>query len=291
MFKRRTSSPSVRIPASVLKKEAQKEAKRIMATERKKEITRERRERIKAQAAKKIERKKDVDSYWDSFMTADIKREIWGGTFIGAGIVLLALFFGGTAFTVQVVDALRFLFGVGTWFLPPLLLVCGVTLLIKKDLQLHPLRIFFIVLFFFCLLGVWNLLTPVEDALTLAPNYGGAVGFTVEFFPRQFLGTGVTAVLLLVLTWILGVIGFGFKLSSFLSPEQEEKKTPRKIPPGSKTSSVTEESPSEEDPSARHFENDLEIIDSTSVLSVDPSFIKIISKDLPILLRLLTIAP
>ncbi len=58
MVRKRKASPSVRIPASVLRREAQKAAKKMMVAEKRKEKLKATREKAKLKTKAKIEKRK-----------------------------------------------------------------------------------------------------------------------------------------------------------------------------------------------------------------------------------------
>ena len=92
MFGKRKKAPSVRIPASVLRKEAQKAAKKMLAAERKKERTKILREKAKARAKTKIAKSKSREKKSAEFKQTPIYKEIIGWSWIGLGIILFTIF-------------------------------------------------------------------------------------------------------------------------------------------------------------------------------------------------------
>ncbi|MCF7905814.1 DNA translocase FtsK [Candidatus Gracilibacteria bacterium] len=252
MFGSKKKRPSVKIPASVLKREAEKMARKMKLAEERKEREREMRARAKEKAAKNIERKKEHNQKWDEFLNEHLRREIWGGGWIAFSLALVAIFWSDTEFSIGLYHVFRQMFGIGAWGVPMGLFGIGIAMLLKRDMNFPPLRILFLLVFFTALLGLVNLFVPHSDSLALARNYGGAIGFAIGFFPREFLGTTVTAVILLGGLWISMVLGFGIRFSEFFSKQIPDSKQK------SKDTSKTEDKA----PSHKEFANELEIIDS-----------------------------
>lgn len=253
----RKKKPSVRIPSTILKKEAEKMARKMMQSEKEKEKKRELREKAKAKAAKKVEKRKEVDAHWDEFFNDHMRREIWGGVWIAVAILLLVLFWSTTAFAEEFYSAFRFLFGIGTWFIPFFLIGVGGVIFVRREVQFHPSRILALIFFFISILGLVNLFVPHVDSHALAHKYGGAIGFALGYFPRELLGDAATAVILLGILWVCTVIGFGIRVSQFFTKEEDEKISVKK-------STGKKEGQPEEKSGKKHFHNDLEIIDSAS---------------------------
>ncbi len=251
----RKKAPAVKIPSSILKKEAEKMAKKMLRKEEEKEKKRATRERAKEKAAKKVARKKTDDANWDEFAGEGLNREIYGGIWISAAILLTAVFFSDADLSVQISTAFQFLFGLGRWLLLALCAGLGVILLARKDVNFPPLRVFGFLLFFVTILGLLNLFLPQNESLALAHKYGGVIGFTMDFFPREFLGDAVTLVLLLGLLWISSVLAFGIRLSDLFRKKEVEIKSGKK--------KTTEEKEEKTSLVKKHFKNELEIIDST----------------------------
>ncbi len=256
----RKKAPAVKIPSSVLKKEAEKIAKQMLKREEDKEKKRIQREKAKEKAVKKVERKKNDDANWEGFAGEGLNREIYGGIWISLAVLLTAVFFSDAEVSVRVSDFFEFLFGIGRWILIILGVGLGVTLLSRKDIHFPPLRVLGFLLFFVTLLGLLNLLLPHNESLALSRDYGGAVGFTIDFFPREFLGDAVTFVILLGLLWISAVLAFGIRVSAILNHIKGIKEVEVK---SGKKAVVAETKKEESSLKRKHFENELEIIDST----------------------------
>ena len=262
--------PSVRIPSSVLKKEAQKMAKKMMLAEKKKERAKEIREKAKTRAANKVQKTKTQKENWEGFMDEGMRREVWGGAFLGLGAIVMAFYISQNLYAQQFELYVRMIIGRGAWFLPLIFIGIGMLFLLQKEHHFHPVRIFFSVLCGAVLLGIGHLFAPLDTTFAQAHLYGGAIGSAVSFFPRYYLGTGLAAVLLLVLAWITAVIGFGIRMSSiwaYFLGDTPAKNVPSKKEDTSPTvKTVHADKPFEEkdDSDVRHFENELEIVDAST---------------------------
>ncbi len=256
--------PSVRIPSSILKKEAEKVAKKMMDREKKKEKTKLLREKAKAKAQNKVKKQKQTEKDWQNFAGDHLHREIYGVIWILLAVIVLAIFFSPADVSVEVSRGIQFLFGQGKWLVPLFALGFGVTLLSRRDVLFPPMRVFGVLLFFVALLGLVNLLVPLNESYALAHLYGGVVGFTVGFFPREFLGDMVAGVLLFGVLWVAAVLGFGFRIAALFRPSTRRKKSKDQeevFAPVAKGKTSAEE---EMVQGGKSFaQDDLEIIDST----------------------------
>ncbi len=262
MAKRR-KSPSVKIPASVLKREAEKVARKMRVAEAKKEKRQEMREKAKARATKKVAKQKVQTEQWESFLSDSVKREIVGGVWIVLAILLLVLFWGSTDFSMTTLALFKTIFGIGAWLVPICMIGIGVFLLTNKKTLFPPVRILSLLLFFASVLGLINLFIPHVDSLALSGNYGGAIGFAIDFFPREFLGTIPTIIILLGVIWVSGVLGFGIRVSELLRGKHLRRidiEKARKVIEA-KPEKAKKEEKKEKD---ARFKNELEIIDSTT---------------------------
>ncbi len=253
----RKSAPSVKIPASVLRREAQKAAKKMITAEKKKEKLRTTREKSKARTKDQIEKKKFRKEKTIDMFDNHLQRELWASGWIIMGVLLIAVFASEAEFSQSVSRGLRWSFGVGAWILPAIAILTGIMLLIKREFEVLPIRIASLVGLGISVLGIVNLFVPHADSLALAHEYGGSIGFTIGFFPREFLGTGVTAVLLLGLVWLCATVGFNIRWSSFFSAGKTTKKEPATIKRSEKEKEIISEV------TKGRFENELEIIDTT----------------------------
>ncbi len=254
MFGKRRKAPSIKIPSGVLKKEAEKVAKKMLDSERKKERRKEIKERAKNKATKKIVKQKDVQKNWELFFDEHLQREFWGILWIAIAIIFVTIFWSSAEFSVKISDGFEFLFGKGRWLVPLFLTGFGTIFLARKEIVFPPARIISFLFFFSSILGIAHLFVPHSESFALKENFGGALGFTIDFFPREYLGDAVTAVFLIAVFWGSAVLAFGIKLSNLFVKKKE--KTEIKM----KKSSIIK-------PPTREFQNDLEIVDSTGILT------------------------
>ncbi len=226
MFGKKKKSPSVRIPASVLRKEAQKAAKKMLAAEKKKEKSKLLREKAKTKAKQKIEKQKSREKKIAEFKNTPIYREIIGWSWIGAGIIVLTIFFSSAEISQQIFAGFRWLFGIGMWLVPFILMAIGAVFIWTKNpnQQKHPfyyewspVRVLSLIVFFFAILGLINLSLPQNESLALSATRGGAAGFTIGFFIREFFGDLVAGVFLFSLAWLTATIGFRIHWSEIFS--------------------------------------------------------------------------
>jgi S-DNA-T family DNA segregation ATPase FtsK/SpoIIIE len=273
MFNTKRKSPSVRIPKKAINREAKKLMKKMLKKEKDKEKRKLIKERAKAKAKASVAKKMQPVDMGPVFFDDVLKLEILsGGFFIGA-LILIALFMSSAPFPQVLFTSLQKTFGLGTWVLPLLLISAGIftiKIALNKDEDLEfwfpPVRVMALLFLFASVLGLINLLVPHEESLAMAHRYGGAVGFALGFFPREFLGTGVTVIILLALTWVSTVIGFRLRWSDLIHGkviESESEIHPTKSP-RKKSVSVSDTDPASEKKSApSRFANEIKIIDST----------------------------
>ena len=272
MFSTRKKAPSVKIPKSILKREAQKEAKKILMAERKKEQKKVIRERAKIKAKKKVQKQKAVKQASDEYFSEGFQREIWASVFVGLGIMIMAIFLSEAPVSNWLNEhVFESLFGMVRWIIPVFLVSVGMSLLIQKDLILPPFRVFCFLLFIASVCGLINLQLPQVDSLSLAYRYGGALGFSMDFFLREFLGDTFALITLIVLFWISATISFNIRILAILawfsalfasskegfsvSVEDSEAKTRKnKLPKNTIL---------EEEKHVPQFQNEVEIVDST----------------------------
>ncbi len=262
MFSRKKKAPSVKIPSSVLKREAQKAARQMIAAERKKEQKKVIKLKAKEKAAKKVEAQKVEKEVIKNFFDDHFVREIIGSLWICAGLVILAIFFSKAPLAQWLnFEFFRQLFGSARWLVPLGCIALGGILFWRKDIHFPAPRVFAFLIFFACICGLLNLMIGHDESLSLAKNYGGALGFAVGFFPREFLGDLVAAVMLMAIFWLTGVVAFGIKIKDIITP----KETQDEVKVTSKTTEKTHSKKAEKEPpksERRHFENEVEIIDS-----------------------------
>ncbi len=246
--------PRVRIPASILKREAQKIAKKMAETDRKKEV----KENLKLQAEKKAEKKRQNQEDWSEFFTVSLQRELWGVLWIVFSVALAAFFFSDAPVSVWSLDMLKSLFGIGTFVIPIFCMGIGIFILIKRESVFPPQRMAAFFFFFASILGLTMLFVPQEESLDRAKDFGGALGFSLSYFPREFFGNFVAGVLLIGIFWITGMLAFGIKFSEIFGQKKEEKQKTKMIP----ERKMEMEDGKEEKKLHSRFKNDLEIIDT-----------------------------
>jgi S-DNA-T family DNA segregation ATPase FtsK/SpoIIIE len=261
MMRSRKTAPSVKIPASVLRREAQKAAKKMITAEKKKEKLRDAREKAKVKTKNQIEKRKLRQEQTAEIFDDRLQRELWASGWIIIGFLLITLFFSDAVISQSITHGLLWFMGMGAWGFPIVAVLIGILLLLKRELEFFPLRIAALVGVWVSILGLINLFVSHVDSLSLAHEYGGTLGFTIGFFPREFLGTGVTAVLLLGLLWLCMTVGFGIRWSEMFLPQEEKtnKKKKTHIFPEKEMSKAEEK----KELSRTRFANELEIVDTT----------------------------
>ncbi|NCP66889.1 DNA translocase FtsK [bacterium] len=265
MLSRKKKAPSVKIPSSVLKREAEKAAKRMIEAERKKERNKELKSKAKAKATKKVETQKAQKEEIQAFFANGFQREIIGSSLIGLGLILLAIFFSEAPAAQWIhYEVFRALFGATHWLLPFGLMGFGGLLFWQKEILFPAPRIMALMLFVVSICGLANLLVPHTDSLALENRYGGALGFAIGFFPREYFGDMVAGVFLLILFWVSGVIAFGVSVRELF----KRVSAPKEVETGislEKNSKQSVAKSVEASPTGR-FENEVEIIDSSAKL-------------------------
>lgn len=257
-------TPSVKIPNAVLKKEASKMVKKMINAEKQKEKKRLIKEKAKGRATKKIAQKKEHQSQWDSFFDVHLQKEIWGGIWIFLGVILMAIFFSNTSFGNFIThEIFQKLLGLGMWILPFFLIGFGLNFFVKKDFLLPPARLIALIAFFISICGIFNLFVPHNESLALSHKYGGALGFALGFFPRQFLGDFVAWILFLASFWISGVIAFGVKISELITKFSQKKSNDESLIEVEKDKKTTQKKSTSKEQPKNRFQNEVKIIDST----------------------------
>ena len=258
----RKKAPSVKIPASVLRREAQKAAKKMITAEKRKEKLKAAREKAKVRTKNQLEKRKLRKEQAAEVFDDSLQRELWASGWIILGILLVALFFSEAQISLAITHGFLWLMGMGAWGFPLVALFVGIFLLLRRDFDFFPLRVASLLGAGVSLLGLINLFVPHVDSLSLAHEYGGTIGFTIGFFPREFLGTGVAAVLLLGLLWLCITMGFGIRWSQLFLSKAERVESKKK-----KTREIVEKNISkreyEKGVRRARFANDLEIVDTT----------------------------
>lgn len=285
MFSAKKKAASVRIPKKAIQREAKKLVKKMEKKEKEKEKRILLRQRAKEKANKTIAQKNKTGELEASYFDETFKLELLAGVFGLAALVLVALFMSSAPIPELLFETLKKIFGLGVWLLPVILLLAAFFTFRKgldsdEDLTCFfpPIRVIALTFLYVDLLALINLFVSHEDSLALSHRYGGAVGFALGFFPREFLGTGVTAVLLIGFGWTCAVIGLRFRWRSILRPaedfvSEDVTVTDRKKVSATKLSALTEEAA---EPKQR-FSNEIQIIDSTGKKSSKPETTKTIS--------------
>jgi len=267
MYSRRKKAPSVKIPSSVLKREAEKAAKRMMDAERKKDRNKELKAKAKAKASKKIETKKKIKEDTQNFFSQGFQQEIVGASLIGIGLILLAIFFSDAPAAAWIhFEVFRALFGAVHWLVPFGLIGFGGLLFWQKDILFPPPRVMALLVFVVSICGLANLMVSQTDSLALENRYGGALGFAIGFFPREYFGDMVAGVFLLIMFWVSGVIAFGVSVRELF------KSFVRSTATQEGTETVTNNKSAKSNTAAKtetplvkgRFENEVEIIDSSA---------------------------
>lgn len=278
MFKRKKQAPTVKIPSGVLKREAEKVAKRMIEAERKKEKNKELKVKAKVKANQKIKTRKAQKEEIQAFFTHDFRREILGSILIGMGVILLTIFFSEAPAAQWIhYEIFRALFGVTHWLFPFGLIGFGGFLFWQKEGLFPAPRIMALLFFVVSICGLANLLVPHSDSHALENRYGGALGFAIGFFPRQYFGDMVAGVFLLILFWVSGVIAFGVRIKELFRKVSYVKQSEKEIvlENGNKSVETKRTAPQ----SLARFENEVEIIDSsarshTSKIAIQKSGVK-----------------
>lgn len=261
MIRSRKKAPSVKIPASVLRREAQKAAKKMITAEKRKEKLKAAREKAKARTKNQLEKRKIRKEQTAEVFDLSLQRELWASGWIIVGVLLITLFLSNASISQAIMHGFLWLMGIGAWGFPLVAVFVGIFLLIEREFEFFPLRIAALLGVGISLLGIMNLFVPHADSLSLAHEYGGTIGFTIGFFPREFLGTGVTAVLLLGLLWLSVTLGFNVRWSQFfLAPE---KKTVLKKAVRASTEKAVSKAEEKASLPKSRFANELEIVDTT----------------------------
>lgn len=277
---KRKKAPSVKIPASVLKREAEKMAKQMIRKEELKEKKRLQREKVKEKAKAKVKAKttkqKKIETETADLYDNDFTRELWGSLWVGWGVIMIVIMFWGDGSLAEwfTQDVMRALFGSVMYIIPFVLMAFGFSMFLFRDFFFPPLRVLAWLTFFVSLCGLVNLWVPLDESLALAKDYGGALGFAIGFLPREFLGNVAAGAILLVLFWISGMTGLGLTVSdvrelvqrfrrgeSLLSDEKVEVKAANKK--SAKALKAAEKPEKAKPAKPPRFQNEVEIIDST----------------------------
>jgi len=255
-------SPSVKIPSSVLKREAEKIAKKMQAQEERKERLKQQRERLKHQEKQKNERSKADNASWELHFHHRLRQEVFGGILIFLALFFVAIFFTDKPLAINLQSFFRSLFGIGAVIIPIFMVIVGTMLFFPNPPVFPTKRIAAILIAFSATLGIINLFPPLSDSLILAHQYGGMIGFSVSFFPREFLGDIVSWILFLGIFWVSFSISIGLQfreLIAFFTKKKSEASTHISAP-----------ATTEEKKLKNRFHNEVEIVDSTGKKPKNP---------------------
>lgn len=131
-------------------------------------------------------------------LSQHVTREITGIFFLGiAALSFLALQNNGGSFGSLFNDSIMTpLFGIGAMIVPAFSVIVGVALLMSKKIDFGVGRGLGLTLLTVSSLGLIHLSAPIDSLFEAAPQYGGYVGFTVDFILYLLFGqTGATVIL------------------------------------------------------------------------------------------------
>lgn len=151
------------------------------------------------------------------------KRDIASVVLIILALALLAtvLFSSNGVVTGALATALRFSLGVGMYVLPVLLIILGVTFLIRFENEMVPARVAVgFALLFIAFLTIVSLFTPGAEqdpnvlfAQVYLVNHGGYLGAGIAWAGLRLFGTTVSIIFMVGLI-VIALIIIGFSLSS-----------------------------------------------------------------------------
>ena len=156
----------------------------------------------------------------DGFVDARTKRDICGVVFMILGIALFAMMIipSKAVITSVLSEVLRLAFGAGAYVLPFVLLLIGLSFIIRFQRQKMPTRVAVgLFLVFLAVLGIMGLLTPGADIQTLDKLFlkqnliaqGGYVGAGIAWVGLMYLGLPVSIIVLAGLIVVaFMIIGF-----------------------------------------------------------------------------------
>ena len=156
----------------------------------------------------------------DGFVDARTKRDICGVVFVILGVALFAMMvIPSKALVSSVVsDVLRLAFGTGAYIMPFVLLLIGISFIIRFQRQKMPTRVAIgLFLAFIAILGIMGLFTPGVDLNSLDKLFlkqnllaqGGYVGAGIAWAGLRLLGLPVSVIVL------AGVILVAFMIIGF----------------------------------------------------------------------------
>lgn len=157
------------------------------------------------------------------------RRDIAGIIFIVLAIVLMLIVVlptGDAVVTTSASDLVHHTFGVGSYILPFVLAVIGITFLFRSKKQRLSLRAAIgLAIIYISLLGFISLFAPIQSLGVDNPNllftdrlliaYGGYVGAAIAWIGISLLGKVITGVIL-VGCMIIGIVIIGFSISKLI---------------------------------------------------------------------------
>lgn len=175
-------------------------------------------------------------------LSETVSREISGIFFLGFAVLnFLALQKnGGSLGQLWSESVLIPVFGLGAYVVPAFCLVMGLLLIFTRKITFAVGRILGLTLLVISSLGFLQLSAPMESLFESARNFGGYIGFSVNFLLYVMFGsTGATVIIIsLMVVSLLLVFNISFgELLSFLGswfsseePEENEVKSQKELP-------------------------------------------------------------
>ena len=188
--------------------------------------------KAKSPAAKTAQRKAQAANaaasvYEDAgFVDARTKRDICGVVFIVLGVALYAMMMIPSKAVVTSVlsEILRLAFGTGAFVLPFVLVLIGISFIVRFQRQKMPTRVAIgLFLVFLAILGLMGLFTPGADISSLDKLFlkqnllaqGGYVGAGIAWVGLQYLGLPVSVIVLVGLI-VVALMIIGFTVNSLI---------------------------------------------------------------------------
>ncbi len=159
-------------------------------------------------------RKKDFKIELES----GIAREVGATIYIGLAVILYFTITGKAGFVGDFANNyLRLIFGVGTYGLPILFLLLGLTLFFSHRIKFDLTRYFGILLLVCSSLGLIHMRTGMESMLDDVDQFGGYIGFLVSVLPRIGISDTSTKALLIIVLIVGILITFEISIKKILS--------------------------------------------------------------------------
>jgi len=158
-------------------------------------------------------RKKDFKIELES----GVAREVGAVVYIGLAVIFYLVITGKAGMLGNYLDKyLRLIFGIGTYALPILFLLLGITLFISRRIRLDAARYLGLALLVFSGLGLVHMRTNMESMLNNVEQYGGYTGFLSSVLLRIFISDTGAKVVLSVLLVISIIITFEISLRKII---------------------------------------------------------------------------